>query len=81
MTQTTAQPLLFSTDEIPETATPVSEASQEWMDAQLLQAVESIRFNESRCAGYVAAVGRDAHSVDPRGFLDFVIEQLGGRSQ
>jgi hypothetical protein len=77
----TKQPLLFPASEMPKAAIPVCEASQEWMDAQLLRSVEGIRFDEGKCAADVASVESAAPGGDRRGFLDFVIEQLGGRSQ
>lgn len=67
------QTLLF--DVLPECATPVSEASEEWRDARLLQIIEHIRFNPERLAAYLAGPDADV------GFLDFMIERLGGRSQ
>jgi hypothetical protein len=56
-------------------ATPASEASMEWREAQMLRLVEGIRFNPERLAAYVA------DNSDGTGFLDFMIERLGGRSQ
>ena len=67
------QPLLFGS--LPEAAAPVSEASDEWRDAQLLRLVEGIRFDPARLARYMA------DNPDGTGFLDFMIERLGGRSQ
>ena len=70
-----SEPLLFEPHEIPETPVPVSEASPEWRDALMLRLVESVRFNPERLVTYVA------NEPDRIGFLDFVIERLGGRSQ
>jgi hypothetical protein len=67
--------MLFDAESLPEMATPVSEASQEWHDARMLRLVETIRFSPERLAAY------EASCPDGRGFLDFVIERLGGRSQ
>ena len=75
------QPLLFPADQIPKTAIPVSVDSWEWRDAQMLQSVERILFNPDRLADYEASVKQMAPDADPRIFLEFVIEQLGGRSQ
>jgi hypothetical protein len=66
---------LFEPSELPTTAVRVSENSQEWHDAQLLKLVESIRFNPERLASFVA------RQRDGVGFLDFMLWQLGGRSQ
>lgn len=54
---------------------PVSETSQEWEDVRLLRLVEGVRFNPERLARYL---GDDPDRI---GFLDFMIERLGGRSQ
>lgn len=54
---------------------PVSEASQEWDDVRLLRLVEGVRFSPERLARYLA------DDPDGIGFLDFMIERLGGRSQ
>jgi hypothetical protein len=62
-------------ENLPEMATPVSEASQEWHDARLLRLVEGILYNPERLAAYVAK------QPDGRDFLEFVIWRLGGRSQ
>jgi hypothetical protein len=67
------QPGLFET--LPEVATPVGEASQEWHDARLLRLVEGVRYDPDRLAAYLAK------QPDGLGFLDHVIWQLGGRSQ
>ena len=69
------QRMLFHPDELPETAVPVSEASQEWHDARLLRLVEGVRFNPERLAAYVTK------QRDGLEFLDFVLWKLGGRSQ
>jgi len=57
--------------EIPE----ASEASPEWHAAMMLRLIEDVRFNPEKLAHYL----RD----DPGriGFLDHMIEMLGGRSQ
>jgi hypothetical protein len=67
-------PMLFDAKSLPEMAIPVAEASVEWREAQMLRLVEGIRFSPERLASYLSR-GGDA------GFLDFVIERLGGRSQ
>lgn len=69
------QLMLFPLADIPEVATPVSEASGEWRDAQMLRLIEGVRYTPERLAAYV---GTD---LDRVGFLDFMIERLGGRSQ
>ena len=66
---------LFAPGSLPEMALPVSEASQEWRDAQLLRLIEGIRYDPERLAAYVAK------SPDGEGFLNYMIERLGGRSQ
>lgn len=48
--------------------------SIEWHEARMLQLTEGIRFDPERLARYV----EDGGDV---GFLDFMIERLGGRSQ
>ena len=53
----------------------MSEASPEWRDAQLLRLIEGVRYDPERLARYVA------DNPDGMGFLDFMIERLGGRSQ
>lgn len=75
------QPMLFQADQVPEMAIPVSEGSWEWRDARMLQSVERILFDPERLVDYEASVKRLAPDANPRGFLEFVIEQLGGRSQ
>jgi hypothetical protein len=77
----TTDPMLFGPDEIPEMALPISEASQEWQDALLLRAAESIRFDPGKLAIYRAAVSVIAPGVDVVEFLDYLIERVGGRSQ
>jgi hypothetical protein len=62
-------------ENLPEVATPVSEASQEWHDVQLLRIIEGILYNPERLAAYVAK------QPDGRDFQEFVVWQLGGRSQ
>jgi hypothetical protein len=54
--------------------TPVAEASVEWREAQMLRLIEGVRFNPERLAAYVGLNG-------DVGFLDFLIERFGGRSQ
>jgi hypothetical protein len=69
------QLLLFDAESLPEMATPVAEASVEWREAQMLRLIEGIRFNPERLAAYLV---KHPGGV---GFLNFMIERLGGRSQ
>ena len=71
----TVQPLLFDAADLPVMASPVSEASMEWRQAQLLRLVEAVRFNPEALARYAA------DNPDRVAFLDFTITMLGGRSQ
>ena len=78
------EPLLFPADQIPKVPVAAAEHSQEARDAALLHAVERIRFNDAKLAAYEA----DLQATDlgfvkdyGRDFLDFVLSQLGGRSQ
>jgi hypothetical protein len=73
--------MLFSLDQIPEVALPVSESSPEWQDAMLLKAIESVRFDPERLADYEASVEAKAPGCRPRELLDWFIARLGGRSQ
>jgi len=70
-----SEPTLFAAADLPEMATPVSEASQEWLEAQLLRLIEGVRHDPERLTSYVAAI------PDGAAFLDWVIKRLGGRSQ
>lgn len=79
---TDEQPLLFDPADIPRTAVPVDEWSREWADARMLKAVEAIRFDPERLAAYEAGLrGKGFEPGHPTEFLDFVIAQVGGRSQ
>lgn len=76
---------LFAAADLPRAPIPVPEWSQEWMDARLLRAAEGIRFDAARlhdCETKLRArLGADYSATSFRGFLDHVIQHLGGRSQ
>ena len=74
MKHVTQTPAPFDAESLPEMATPVSEASVEWREAQIVRLAEDIRFNPEHLAAYIGR-GGDV------GFLDFLIERFGGRSQ
>jgi len=78
------EPFLFPVEAIPEVAIPVSEHSIEAREGAMLRLAEAVRFDPDRLAAYerdlqAADVGHPVRAG--RDFLDFVIAQLGGRSQ
>jgi hypothetical protein len=76
------QPMLFASADLPRAAVPAAEWSQEWADARMLKVVEAVRFDPARLAAYEAGLREMGFEPGhPTGFLDFVIAQVGGRSQ
>ena len=76
---------LFAAADLPRAPILTPEWSQEWMDVRLLRAAEGIRFDAARLLDCETKLreqlGSDYSAASFRGFLDHVIEHLGGRSQ
>jgi hypothetical protein len=66
---------LFAPEMVPEAAVPVPEWSPDWVVARILRATEDVLFNPDKLAKY------EAKNPDGLAFLEFLVENCGGRSQ